>query len=46
MIKTIGKKRKDHPKIVPTTIKEGGNANSKRMTRQQIKIETQNPYKV
>jgi hypothetical protein len=29
VIKTIGEKRKDHPKIVPTTIKEGGNANSK-----------------
>jgi hypothetical protein len=36
----------DHPKIVLATIKEGGNASSRQLTRQQIGIQTQKLYKV
>jgi hypothetical protein len=37
--KPLENKKKYHPKIVLTTIKERGNANSKQMTGRQIEIE-------
>jgi hypothetical protein len=36
----------DHPEIVLAVVKEGGNANSQQLTRQQIGTETQKIYKV
>jgi hypothetical protein len=36
----------DHPKIILATIKEGSNASSQQLTKQQIGIETQKLYKV
>ncbi len=43
------KKGQNHQKkkeIVPIAIKEGGNASSQQMTRQQIGTKTQKPYKM
>jgi hypothetical protein len=46
MVKTIGKKRKDHLKILLDVVKEGSSASSQQMIRKQNGIETQKPYKV